>query len=141
MVQPNDLIVLYDGECNLCDKSVQFIIKNDTAGMFKFCSQQLATKFVPELNLEKSVSTAASQSGSIVLLDHGVSYNRSTAVLRIASRLRFPWNLCRIFLIVPEALRNVFYGLLSRNRYRLFGKRETCSVPSPELRSRFLDMQ
>jgi predicted DCC family thiol-disulfide oxidoreductase YuxK len=127
-------IILFDGVCNLCNGGVNFIIDRDPRGVFKFASLQsdfgkrLVAKAEPPI---EELST-------IVLYDEGCFYRKSTAVLRIARRLTFPWSLATAFRLVPRFIRDVLYGVVVRNRYRWFGKSEQCRLPSPELKGRFL---
>lgn len=128
--------VLFDGVCNFCNSTVNFIIERDPAGHFQFAALQteaaqrlLARCGLPEAFLD-----------NIVLVEDEVCYARSTAVLRIARRLRKPWPLLFYGLIViPRPIRDFAYDWFARNRYRWFGKRAQCSVPSPEIRRRFLE--
>jgi predicted DCC family thiol-disulfide oxidoreductase YuxK len=127
-------VVLFDGVCNLCNGSVRFIIARDPAAHFHFAALQSETA--------RRLLTEARHIGrlpdSVALLQGGHVYTRSTAGLRIARRLRFPWPLLYGFTIVPRPLRDAVYDLIARNRYRWFGKRDACMLPTPELRSRFL---
>lgn len=132
--RPDNPIVLFDGVCNFCVGSVQFIIRRDREGAFRFASLQ--SDIGRELALEHGVDPDAMN--SLLLFEQGKLHLRSTAALRIARRLRFPWHLARIFLLVPRILRDPIYRLIAANRYRLFGKREECMIPTPEIRERFL---
>jgi predicted DCC family thiol-disulfide oxidoreductase YuxK len=125
--------VFFDGVCNLCSGSVQYIISHDKHDRFRFASLQseYAAKELAGADLHKV--------DSIVLKKDGKIYTRSTAALKIASKLSFPTNLLYIFIIVPPFIRNVVYDFIARNRYKWFGKKEACWLPSPELRSKFLD--
>jgi predicted DCC family thiol-disulfide oxidoreductase YuxK len=128
-------VVLFDGVCNLCNGLVQFVIPRDPDGYFQFAA----------LNSEAAarVLSAAGHGGplvdSIVLVEAGVVYVRSAAALRIARRLGFPWALGYGLMVVPRPLRGAIYDLVARRRYRWFGRRETCMVPGPGIRDRFLD--
>ena len=127
-------LVLFDGVCNLCNSSVNFIIDRDRAGYFKFAALQDET--VEPLLTQFDLSTETMD--SIVLVEEGTCYRESTAALRIVRRLKGGWSLFYAFIIVPRPVRDVVYGWLARNRYRWFGKRDTCRIPTPELRARFL---
>ena len=127
--------MLFDGVCNLCNGFVRFIIARDPRGRFRFASLQ-------------SPAAAALLNGrlqhgllpdSIVLVEGDDIYTQSTAALRVAGGLRFPWNLWYGFMLVPRPLRDIVYAWVARNRYRWFGKRDVCMVPTPDLRARFLD--
>ncbi|MBX2818848.1 MAG: DUF393 domain-containing protein [Rhodothermaceae bacterium] len=140
----SEAIVLFDGVCNLCNASINFIIDNDSRGYFKFASLQS-----PEA--ETYLNRCAQSSGdvevrngydylsSVLLYENGQCYRESTAVLRIARKLRGGWPLMYGLILIPEPIRNVIYHWVARNRYRWFGKQDACRLPSPELRARFLD--
>lgn len=135
-------VVLFDGVCNLCNNSVQFIIRNDPAARLRF-----APLDSPAAN---ALLAPARDAGlmplpdSIVLVEPGSDggrprvSTRSTAILRIARNLRGPWPLAAAFLIIPRPLRDWAYNQVAKRRYRWFGKRDSCMMPTPELRSRFL---
>ncbi len=127
-------LVLFDGVCNLCNSSVNFIIDRDPAGYFTFAALQDET--VEPLLARFELSN--DYLDSIVLVEQGRCYRESTAALRIARRLNGGWPLFYTFLLVPRPLRDLVYGWIARNRYRWFGKRDTCRVPTPELRARFV---
>ena len=128
-------VVFFDGVCNLCSESVQFIIKNDRNNVFKFSSLQseFAQKTLSNKNI-KEIST----SRTIILLSNNNTYAKSGAVLRIARLLRFPLNLLFIFIIVPPFIRNAVYDYISNNRYRWFGKKQECWIPNETLKSKFI---
>lgn len=128
-------LVLFDGACNLCNGFVQFVVARDPGGRFQFGALQSASaRRVLELH-----DTPAPLPDAIVLVDDGQLFTRSTAALRIARRLTFPWPLAYAFIAVPRPLRDWIYDLVARHRYRWFGKRDHCMVPTPALRSRFID--
>lgn len=129
--QRTQSVILFDGVCNLCNGAVTFIIDRDPEGHFAFAPLQ------SEVALELLGKQAESLE-SIVLVENGVRYTESTAALRIARNLRGPWPLLYSFIVVPRALRDRVYRLVARNRYRWFGKRDSCRLPTPELRQRFL---
>ena len=137
MTTPSDrrqALVLYDGVCHLCQGSVRFIAKRDPTGYFRFGALQSPRA--------RGLAPAAGGDGSpatIVLLEGGRAYTRSTAVLRIARRLRFPWNAFAIGLLVPRALRDAAYDWVARHRYGWFGRSDACELPPPEWRERFID--
>lgn len=131
---PNNL-VLFDGVCNLCNNAVQFIIQNDPKGVFYFSSLQSETG---QYLLEKH-GLNDGKTDSLVLIQNGKAYIKSTAALRIASQLRRPISFLTILRIIPRFLRNLVYDFIARNRYLWFGKREHCMIPTPSLRKRFLD--
>jgi predicted DCC family thiol-disulfide oxidoreductase YuxK len=126
-------IILFDGVCSLCSASVQFIIARDPHAVFRFASLQSETgealreKFgVPEVD-------------SLVLLEDGRYYTKSSAVLRICRRLAGAWKLFYIFRLVPKPLRDNVYDFVAKHRYEWFGKRSHCLMPTPDIRARFLD--
>lgn len=130
-------IVLFDGVCNLCNGTVQFIIRHDPNKRFLFAAIQspAGQSLLAEHGMQQL------RPDSVLLIEKGRIYSRSTAALKIASKLRVPWPLFAVFLVVPGPLRDMFYNLIAHNRYRLFGKRDACMLPSPQLRARFLDQQ
>jgi predicted DCC family thiol-disulfide oxidoreductase YuxK len=129
-------VVLYDGVCNLCDATVRFILPRDPGARIQFASLQSRTAQDLMTRGGIAVSTVPE---SIVFLEEGKIYQESTAVLRLLGFLRFPWNLLKIFLLVPRPIRDVVYRLIARHRYRWFGKAETCLLPEPKWQDRFLD--
>ena len=128
-------LILFDGLCNLCSGSVQFVVGRDPAGRFQFAPLQSPT--AQRVLQEHGVT--ASLPDSIVLVEDGQVFTRSTAALRIARRLPFPWPLLAVFIAVPRPLRDGIYSLAARYRYRWFGKLDRCMIPTPAVRSRFLD--
>jgi predicted DCC family thiol-disulfide oxidoreductase YuxK len=124
-------VILFDGVCNLCTGSVQFVIERDSRKRFRFASLQSP---VAERLLGRRDDLE-----SMVLVENQKVYRKSTAALRIARRLDGPWPALSIFLLIPRPLRDWVYDAIGRRRYRWFGKRDACWVPSPELRERFLD--
>jgi len=132
---PDGPILLFDGVCNLCNGAVQFIIRRDPCGRFRFAALQSdAAKAL----LQSAGAGAGGLPDSMVLIEDGRLYTRSSAALRVARHLRFPWPLVRVFWIVPRPLRNWMYGFVARHRYRWFGRRDQCMLPTPELQARFL---
>ena len=136
MQLPNSYIIFFDGVCNLCNSSVNYIIKHDKRNTFLFASLQSETgiflidKF--KINTEKTDSI-------ILHTPDSKLYFKSTAALKIAYLLGFPNNLFSIFLIVPTFIRNYVYDYIAKNRYKWYGKKESCIIPTPELRNKFLD--
>lgn len=126
-------IVFFDGVCNLCQRSVQFILPRDPGGEFLFASLQegLANQLIPD------VITSANGQGSIILWEEGKVSYRSTAVLRIAKKLSGLWPLLYVFMLVPPFIRDGVYNFIAKNRYRWWGKTDTCMVPSQEWLKRF----
>jgi len=131
MADATRAVVLFDGECVLCNGAVRFIAANDPAGRFVFASLQ--SRAAAAL-----VGDAATESATIVLLDHGRRYERSDAVLHVALELRAPWPLAFAAILIPRRLRDAAYDWIARNRYHWFGRLDTCPVPTPALRTRIL---
>lgn len=129
-------IILFDGVCNFCNNSVNFIIERDPEKYFKFAPLQseIGQKLLEEHGIDKTVTD------SVVLIENGKAYVRTTAALRVARKLSGAWRFFYGFIIVPAFVRDVFYNLFARNRYRMFGKQEACMMPTPEIRERFLAM-
>ena len=125
-------IVFFDGECNLCNGTVQFILDRDGAGRFFFAPLQSGA--ASELLGEQ----AGTDTGTMILLEDGRLYERSSAALRIARHLGGLWPLAYGLIIIPWPLRDMVYNFLARNRYRWFGKAEQCRLMTPEVRERFL---
>lgn len=127
-------ILLFDGVCNLCNASVDFVIRHDGKQRFRFASLQseFGQKVLKEHELDQS------DIDSVVYLENGNVHLKSSAALRIFLRLGGLWPLMGVFIIVPPFLRNVVYDLIAKNRYRWFGRKETCRVPTQEERARFL---
>ncbi|MGC4234334.1 MAG: thiol-disulfide oxidoreductase DCC family protein [Niabella sp.] len=127
-------IILFDGVCNLCNGAVQFVLKRDKGAIFKFASLQsdagkklLEAHGLPEDHLK-----------SFVYICNDRAYTRSDAALKVAAQLSYPTKFLSWFIIVPKFIRDFVYDLIARNRYRMFGKKETCMLPAPELKQRFL---
>lgn len=139
-------ILLFDGVCNFCDSSVNFVIAHDSANYFKFAplqseaGRELADKFGIrfEGNVENKEDDGAVPIDSVILIEDDKAYTHSTAALRIARRLDGIWSWAYAFIIVPAFIRDFFYRLFARYRYRLFGKKDFCMMPTPELKQRFL---
>lgn len=128
-------IILFDGVCNLCNGAVRFIIKRDRKAQFKFTSLQsaFAQKELVRLGLDPALMH------SIILLQAGHYLQRSDAVLAIAEKLDGPWPfLSSVARIIPRFIREGMYKLIAGNRYRLFGKKDTCMIPTEDLRARFI---
>lgn len=128
-------ILLFDGVCNLCNGAVQFIIERDEDGFFRFASLQSdAAK-----KLLEQYPEAPEDISTIVLLEKGRLYTKSDAALRAARYLSGAWPALYGFVIVPRPIRNAVYDWIARNRYRWFGKKDQCMIPTPELKGRFLE--
>lgn len=129
-------IVLFDGVCNLCNGSVQFILDRDRKERFRFASLQ--SEKGQAILTERGQSIPAGDPDSIVLVEGDAVYTHSTAALRIARHLSFPWFLGYAGIVWPRFLRDAVYRFIARNRYRWFGKTDQCRIPTPALRARMI---
>ena len=127
-------VILFDGVCNLCSTAVQFIIKRDKKDVFRFASLQSEAA----QNILKPFDFPLDELKTIVLVQNGKIYLRSRAVLRIVSQLNGAWKLSALLYIFPSFISDVVYNLISKYRYKLFGKKDSCMIPTPELKARFL---
>lgn len=127
-------VIFFDGVCNLCNASVNFIIKRDKKKLFRFSSLQsdFASKALPE-SLTKEAELQ-----SLVLLKDGILV-KSTAALTIARELSGLWPILYVFIVIPRFIRHFIYDLIAKNRYNWFGKKDQCMIPTPELKERFVD--
>jgi len=128
-------IVLFDGTCAFCEGSVKFIARRDPAGYFRFGASQSPSGVA--LLAQHGLSRESTR--SIVLIEDGEVYVKSTATLRIARRLPFPWSLAGGLLIVPRPLRDAAYAVVAAIRHRLAGASNACEIPPPEIRARLID--
>lgn len=131
---PSESVILFDGVCNLCNRFVDFVIRRDRHEKFRFASLQ-SDYGLKQRHFFGEVSTDPQ---SILFISNGKAYHRSTAALKILSGLGGFWSLAGIFLIVHPVIRNFFYDWVAKNRYRWFGKRPSCRIPSPSEAKRFL---
>jgi len=129
------MIVLFDGCCNLCNRGVEFIIRRDPRKHIRLAAQQSAAG----QRLLAEVGLTAEAGLTMVAIDGPRVYTRSTAALQVARRLRFPWPLAYALIVVPRPLRDAVYGAISRSRYRWFGRRDTCRVPTEQERERWIE--
>jgi len=129
-------ILLFDGVCNLCNAAVQFILKRDPKGVFRFASLQSPTGQA----LLNFAGLPTGEISTVVLFENGKPYLRSDAGLRIARRLGGLWPLLYGFILIPRVIRNYIYDWIARNRYRWYGKQESCLMPAPEWKGRFIDV-
>ena len=127
-------ILLFDGICNLCNSTIQQIIKADKNGIFRFASLQsdFGQEQLEKFDLKKDYLK------TIVLIHGDKAYDRSDAALETARLLEGFWSVFYVFKIIPPFIRNAVYDFISNNRYRWFGKQESCMIPTPELKARFL---
>ncbi len=130
----NHKIILFDGVCNLCNSSINFVIKHDKKNVFKFAALQSEVG----LELISKFKIDTSKLDSIILIDGDKYYEKSSAALHIAKNLSGAYPLLFGFMIVPKFLRNAVYDYVALNRYKWFGKKDSCMIPTPELKSKFL---
>jgi predicted DCC family thiol-disulfide oxidoreductase YuxK len=128
-------VILFDGVCNLCNGAVQFVIKHDHKNTFNFASLQSDAG----QSLLKTYNFSAVDFNSFVLIQNDKAFLRSDAALRVVKQLSGSIRLLYGFIIVPKFIRDYVYRIISKNRYKWFGKKESCMIPSPQLRSRFLN--
>ncbi|MGB2692705.1 MAG: thiol-disulfide oxidoreductase DCC family protein [Thermodesulfobacteriota bacterium] len=128
-------VIIFDGVCNLCNGAVNFIIDRDPSARFQFAPIQSSSgnKILKALNL------FSDNLDSIILIEDGKHYIKSTAALRICKKLGALWPLLYIFILIPRPIRDYFYDIVAKNRYGWFGKREKCMMPNTEIESRFLN--
>lgn len=136
MMAKDGPVLFFDGVCNLCNGTVQFVIARDHEATVRFASLQsdFAQRQFSDLKIP------AGYLNSIVLLEDDKVFYKSTAALRLCRHLSGVWPMLRWLLIIPRPLRDLLYDLIARNRYRWFGKQETCWIPTAELRGRFIDI-
>jgi predicted DCC family thiol-disulfide oxidoreductase YuxK len=127
-------IILFDGVCNLCNSSVQFIINRDPHADFKFASLQ--SEIGQKLLRERGYKT---EMNSFVLIEDHKVYQKSTAALRVCMKLSGLWRFLTVFRVIPPVIRDFLYDLIAKNRYQWFGKKDSCMLPTPEIKQRFLD--
>lgn len=128
-------VILFDGVCNLCNSSVNFVIRHDKKGVFKFAPLQsdFGTKTLKKYDINPK------DTDSIILIDQDKSYIKSSAALYIAKDLSGAYPLLFTFMIVPKFIRNWVYDYVAKNRYRWYGKKDSCMIPTPELKGKFID--
>lgn len=127
-------VLLYDGVCGFCNSSVQFILKHDKAGRFRFAALQ--SEYAQEMLRRFGMRT--DDFDTVVLVEDGRPYTRSTAALKVARGLGGAWKALYALVVVPRFVRDFAYNQFAKHRYRVFGKLDACMLPPPEARSRFL---
>lgn len=127
-------IVLFDGVCNFCNGSVNWIIRRDERGYFRFAALQSDAG----AELQRKHALDASALDTLVLIEGGRVYTKSMGGLRIVRKMPWPWRVLYALIALPRSVRDFVYDWFARRRYRWFGKRDECMVPSPEVRERFL---
>jgi predicted DCC family thiol-disulfide oxidoreductase YuxK len=134
-VETAPIIILFDGICNLCSQIVQFVIRHDPEARFKFASLQSEAG----QRVMRQQQLPEGEMDSFILIADGRAYKKSAAALQLARRLGGPWPLLYIFIAVPGPIRDAVYDWVARNRYRWFGNKESCLIPTAELKQRFLE--
>lgn len=130
----NFRLVLFDGVCNFCDASVNWIIKHDKKNKFKFATLQ--SEIGKKMMLQYGIDPA--KTDSAVLIENNSAYIKSTAVLKIAKQLNALYPLAYGFIIIPKFLRDAVYDFISRNRYKWWGKKDSCMIPTKEIKEKFI---
>lgn len=128
-------IILFDGVCNLCNSSVQFVIKHDKDKKFMFASLQSTAGQL----LLKQFDLPLQDFNSFILIENEKVFFKSTAALMVAKHLKGAVKLLYGFIVVPPFIRNGAYNFIAKNRYKWFGKKDSCILPTPELKARFLN--
>ena len=131
-------LILFDGVCNLCNGFVQFVIRHDPAGRFRFAALQSAAGQAVLAAHGLDANAIATEPDSVLLELDGRLYSHSGAVLRIARELGGPWRLLLAGYVLPRPWRDAAYRFVARHRYRWFGRQESCWLPTPELKARFM---
>lgn len=126
-------IVIFDGVCNYCNGLVNFAIKRDPKAVLRFCPSQsdTGTRLLSDAGLSLTPDSA-------VLVDDGKIYTNSTSVVRIAKYLKWPYKALYGLILIPRPIRDALYMWFARRRYKFFGKKDTCMIPTSEVRSRFI---
>lgn len=130
-------VIFFDGVCNLCNGFIDFVIKRDSQKIIYYCSLQ--SEKAKQMLEDKHVIVKKDDYGTIYFLDNTILYSRSSAILRIVKHLGISYNvMASFFLIIPRPIRDYAYAFIAKNRYRFFGKKETCRLPTPKERNQFL---
>lgn len=134
-IPENKQLILFDGVCNLCNSSVQYVLKRDKKQQFLFTSLQgeTAKSIIQHFNID-----IAKMDSILLYSSEKKIYYKSTAALKIAFKLGFPTNFLAGFLIIPTFIRNLVYNYIAKNRYKWYGKKDACYIPTPALNARFL---
>jgi len=135
ILEENKPIILFDGVCNLCSGIVLFTIKRDPEGIFRYAPLQseIGQRLLKRFNLPMD------DFHSFILVEGNRCYEKSTAALRVGRRIKRLWPLLYVFMLIPKPIRDFIYNVIAKNRYRWFGKRDECLIPTPDIRSRFLE--
>ena len=134
MAATGSAVILFDGECAFCNRMVAFVARRDPAGYFRFGASQSpqASALLEPLGVRRETAR------SIILIENGQAYLRSTATLRIAGHLSWPWSMASVLLLIPGPVRDLAYRVVAATRHRLAGKVNACALPPPELRQRMI---
>ena len=127
-------VIIFDGHCVLCSRSAQFVLRHDGRGVYRLLAAQ--TPLGRALYVHYGLDPHDYE--SMILIADGVAWLKSEAVIRIAEGLGLPWSLAAVARVLPRAWRDPLYGVLARNRFRVFGRRDTCYLPDPRHADRFL---
>jgi predicted DCC family thiol-disulfide oxidoreductase YuxK len=130
----NQSIIIFDGVCNLCEFSVQFIIKHDRHETFKF----VAAQSPKGMDLQRLYGVDTLMDGTVILVKGNQAFIKSDAAVEIAKDLDYPWNFLQVAKFIPRSFRDFIYSAISRNRYRWFGKKNQCLLPDDQITKRFL---
>lgn len=133
-IEPNDKVILFDGECKLCNGWSKFIIRYDTDKRFQLCSMQSEAG----LEILKWFGLPTDSFETMLVVHGNRAYTQSDAFIYVMGQLRFPWHLVRIIKLIPRPVRNWLYDRVARNRYKIFGKLDSCMLPTAEHKNRFL---
>lgn len=127
-------VILFDGVCNFCNGAINFVLKQDKKGIFRFAPLQSETgkRLLQQFNL------STNDFDSFVLIDEGKAYKKSAASLRVMTKLPWYWKEVQLFRIIPTIFRDAIYDFFAKRRYKWFGKKDQCMIPTAEIRSRFL---
>ncbi|WP_299060820.1 DCC1-like thiol-disulfide oxidoreductase family protein [uncultured Polaribacter sp.] len=135
-IPKNKKVILFDSVCNLCNSAVLKVIQFDKKNVFLFAALQSkkGKQIIKQLNID------VAKIDSIILYEPGISYEiKSTAALKVMIDFGGIWNLSHVFLLLPEGFRDAVYDFIAKNRYKWFGKKDNCMIPSPELNAKFLN--
>jgi len=127
-------IILFDGVCNFCNGAINFVLKQDKKGIFRFAPLQSETG----QSLLNRYNLSTKEFDSFVLIDNGKVYKKSAASLQVMNKLPWYWKELQLLKIIPTAFRDAIYDFIAKNRYKWFGKKDQCMIPTPEIRNRFL---
>lgn len=134
MINSNNGIILFDGVCNFCNNSINLVIRKDKRDYFRFAPLQSEAGKI----LTEKFNIDTTKTDSVLLIENDVLYSKSTAALRIARKMGGLFPLCYAMIIIPKFLRDPMYDFIAKRRYKWFGKKESCMIPTPEIRTKFL---